>query len=33
MLDDVLAAIYALISLGAIGHLASAMGWIQLAMN
>lgn len=33
MLDDVLASVYALISLGALGHLASAMGWIHLAMN
>lgn len=33
MLDDILAALYALLTLGALGHLASHMGWIHVAMN
>lgn len=33
MLDDILAALYALIALGALGHLAGAMGWIHVAME
>ncbi len=33
MFDDILAAVFALITLGALGHLASAMGWIHVAMN
>lgn len=33
MLDDILAAVYALITLGALGHLASYMGWVHIAME
>lgn len=32
MLDDILAAVYALLALGALGHLAGYLGWIHVAM-
>ena len=33
MLDDMLAAIYAALLLGALGHALSALGWLEVPLN